>query len=591
MESAEEVKNTVHTSDRPEIKKESADFFVSPNQSLQRKVFNQMGVIHLKPYVCEECDEKFYKYKELMVHRNAHNRKLYHIDGTKASSSGSSSSSEDVGVTKGKDQNEEMSDLAFNELRKCENESESWNSDTNNYKSKESEDLESDRGEINLPSTSLYQNTVKERDMTSEEYKILKEEKDENSGLQTNDSAGDEEVQIKVAAMGGKMLYNAVMVGDHLECEICGDLFSSYEDFQMHELSQHIQIVYPNTDDRQEYQFEVKKKNAPKHIYQCNQCQKGFTTLSDLRRHASVHIDEKPYQCIKCDKSFRRRDNFKRHTSLDTCKALKECTKCKIIFVDMAELTQHMKEVHTSNDVFKCKICHQEFKKSSILKAHMKADHRDVVKEYKCEECGKCFNHVGNLKAHLRIHSGEKPFRCDQCGKCFSRQGNLTTHKRCHTGEKPCQCEVCGKRFKHISGLRYHLTTHSNEKPNICTECGKSFKCLNGLKYHIQVTHIAEKPYRCEQCGEGFTQACKLNIHLNIHNGGKVYQCEVCAKCFSRPHGLKAHMSAHSPEKNFKCEFCGKCFSRKGYLRAHLKVHGERSTFVNKDSLISFVKI
>lgn len=73
-----------------------------------------------------------------------------------------------------------------------------------------------------------------------------------------------------------------------------------------------------------------------------------------------------------------------------------------------------------------------------------------------CPHCTSRFKGSGNLKRHMRRHTGEKPFGCPYCDKRFSRSGNRTAHVRCHTGERPYVCQVCGRAFNQGS----HLTTH-----------------------------------------------------------------------------------------------------------------------------------
>jgi uncharacterized Zn-finger protein len=44
--------------------------------------------------------------------------------------------------------------------------------------------------------------------------------------------------------------------------------------------------------------------------------------------------------------------------------------------------------------------------------------------------------------AHLRTHFGIKPFICSFCFKKFNEKGNLKTHLRIHTGERLFKFDV-----------------------------------------------------------------------------------------------------------------------------------------------------
>jgi Zinc finger, C2H2 type/C2H2-type zinc finger len=140
--------------------------------------------------------------------------------------------------------------------------------------------------------------------------------------------------------------------------------------------------------------------------------------------------DKKNAKCKVCLKEFRSLIALRAHRLRFT--AMKQCPECDAL-VAKKRFSVHLR-THDSNPV-ECDICGLKLKSERMLGPHKKS--HEINGHFKCDECPKEFINEIAFQRHVNHHRyRKKPFRfsCEQCNKGFRSPGQLRNHMRIHTG-------------------------------------------------------------------------------------------------------------------------------------------------------------
>jgi len=196
--------------------------------------------------------------------------------------------------------------------------------------------------------------------------------------------------------------------------------------------------------------------------------------------------------------------------------------------------------------------------------------------------CGKTFNKVCNLVAHLSNHisNGAGSYQCPEpgCGAKFGKPENLKRHSRAHNTTSGFTCQVRDKRFP----LKNKNQREKKRRRELAMDMDMLRKLLPMTKKVEKVTTVTELEAARDYCFFLQLEVDKLETefkkqeerNLMLHRRLWDYKN-------GRPDNLKRHSWAHNTYSRFiLCQVCDKRFNR-----ADFKVHIAKCSHANATSI------
>ena len=253
----------------------------------------------------------------------------------------------------------------------------------------------------------------------------------------------------------------------------------------------------------------IQKHRKDSHQFACDQCDKRYAFLSQLRQHKQVkHEGLKPYMCDKCGKSWGpdAKAHFLKHVQ-NGCRTTIfpdgiKCHSCEVIFTVEGNYIKHHMKVHgglppqyKDRELFMCDQCSTLCISKKALRTHVQNTHDEksmsARKRAKCPHCEKTFAVKQACEEHIKVkHEGITPFKCDQCHRSYGTQYGLKSHK--FSMHQRVKCEECGQEVSNTLILTRHKAKAHGIRP--------------------------ASSYQCQYCPLFYTQETQLEKHVMNHH-------------------------------------------------------------------------
>uniref|UniRef100_A0A8C5WEM8 C2H2-type domain-containing protein n=1 Tax=Leptobrachium leishanense TaxID=445787 RepID=A0A8C5WEM8_9ANUR len=156
------------------------------------------------------------------------------------------------------------------------------------------------------------------------------------------------------------------------------------------------------------------------------------STPESTLKHQHIRTEGQPFSYSESEKHGTDSIAPKKQMGIHGRRRQFKCPECDKCFTSTSNLSRH-KVIHTGEKPYTCSECGKCFTSASNLAKHMLIHKGE--KPFKCAECEKCFTQASDLTRHRMVHTGIKPYKCPHCLKGFTQASNLARHKMIHASE------------------------------------------------------------------------------------------------------------------------------------------------------------
>lgn len=291
-------------------------------------------------------------------------------------------------------------------------------------------------------------------------------------------------------------------------------------------------------------------------VVQCEYCGVMTKHPSKIQAHLRTHTGEKPFECLICGMRFTQRTPMRMHVRRHLKETPYVCSfGCGKSYVSNAlrnahELKVHLKErrkrflkpsMKPPKNCFPMVSTDSSFSKE-YLESRLHRSLNESVRDFASSAASDKLDEVINaVAAGISLEPPRKIRRrsaiiaeCAECGLILKHPSKIKAHMRIHTGERPFECQYCCMRFATANPLRVHLRrVHTGEKPFECTwDCGRRFVSISARNEHERVVHAGLKRYQCTiaDCRRLFTRRHYLRLHQTKEHNIE----DATTNCFKR---------------------------------------------------------